>query len=95
MARQNEYSEEKQVKILRGKWIHFVEEGKMIPSTAISMIEKDKRFIEKPKAHWQYGIIFNRWNNIAVWFGTEERRNEYYDVLINVLQEEGAEIVQM
>lgn len=95
MAGQNEYREEKQVKILRGKWIHFVEEGISIPSTLITAIEKDKRFIEKPKAHWQYGIIFNRWNNIAVWFGTEERRDKYYDILIDKLQEEGAEIVQM
>lgn len=70
--------------------------------SGIESIEKDIRFIEKPKAHWEYGITVNK-NitptafipkvDISVWYITPETRDEELEKLLDKLKKEGINFI--
>lgn len=70
----------------------------------IECIEKKMRFVEKPSAHFQYGIIINggmepsmRYpkTNIEAWYERMEKRDERYDYLLEILTKYRIEVLQL
>ena len=70
----------------------------------IECIEKKMRFVEKPTAHFQYGIVINggmepsmRYpkTNIEAWYERIETRDERYEYLLEVLTEYRIKVLQL
>lgn len=70
----------------------------------IECIEKKMRFVEKPSAHFQYGIIINggmepsmRYpkTNIEAWYERMEKRDERYDYLLEILTKYRIKVLQL
>lgn len=91
-------------KRLKKTVINFSEEGIVISAYDLHTIEKDMRFVEHPKAHFEFGIIINKGlepgqfvkkADIAMWYMTEEVRDEKYERLLQLLKSEGLSIIQV
>lgn len=76
----------------------------IISAYDIHTIEKEIRFFEKPKAHFEYGIILNKnleenqyvtKSNIDCWFLKEEVRDKYWNELKKELGEKGLKILEI
>ena len=70
----------------------------------IECIEKKMRFVEKPTAHFQYGIVINggmepsmRYpkTNIEAWYERIETRDERYEYLLEILTEYRIKVLQL
>lgn len=70
----------------------------------IECIEKKIRFVEKPKARWQYGIVINggmepsvRYpkTNLEAWYEKEEKRDERYEYLLERLTEYKIKVITL
>ena len=68
----------------------------------IESIDKKERFIEHPRARWQFGIVINggiepscRYPKVDIeaWFEREETRDERYERLLETLEEFGFKIL--
>lgn len=84
--------------------IMFKEEGVMISSWDLHTMEKDTRFVEKPKAHWEYGIAINKGLNpsqfinktdIFFWYQKEEVRDEKFEKILEILKIEGLNVIEI
>lgn len=91
-------------KRLKKTVINFREEGIVISAYDLHTIEKDMRFVEHPKAHFEFGIIINKGlepgqfvkkADIGLWYMTEEVRDEKYKRLLQLLESEGLSIIQV
>ena len=91
-------------KRLKKTVINFSEEGIVISAYDLHTIEKDMRFVENPKAHFEFGIIINKGlepgqfvkkADIAMWYMTEEVRDEKYERLLQLLESEGLSVIQV
>lgn len=91
-------------KRLRKTVINFLDEGIVISAYDLHTIEKDMRFVEKPKAHWEFGISVNkglepsqfvRKVDISIWYLTEEVRDEKWDKLMTILESEGLSVINI
>lgn len=74
--------------------IYLKDFGVVLQLRGIESIEKDTRFIEKPRARFQYGITINKGIeptkfipkvNISVWFETEEERDKRFEKIMETL----------
>lgn len=84
--------------------INFKEEGVIISSWDLHTMEKDTRFVEKPKAHWEYGIAINKGLNpgqfinktdIFFWYQKEEVRDEKFEKILEILKVEGLNVIEI
>lgn len=84
--------------------IVFREEGLIISSWDLHTMEKDTRFVEKPKAHWEYGIAINKGLNpsqfinktdIFFWYQKEEVRDEKFEKILEILKIEGLNVIDI
>ena len=84
--------------------INFQEEGVIISSWDLHTIEKDMRFVEKPKAHWEFGITINKGltpnqyitkTDLSMWYNTEEVRDNKWDKLMELLKIEGLNVIEI
>ena len=84
--------------------LHFKEFGVTISAYDFHTMEYDMRFVEKPKAHWEFGITINKdltpgqfitKTNISFWFMTEEARDEKMEKLLEVLKENGLNVIEV
>ena len=91
-------------KRLKKTVISFQEEGIVISAYDLHTIEKDMRFVEKPKAHWEWGIAINKGlesgqikkkADIYMWYNSEEVRDEKYERLLKLLESEGLNIIEV
>lgn len=91
-------------KRLKKTVINFCEEGIVISAYDLHSLEKDMRFVETPKAHWEWGIAINKGlesgqfvkkADIYMWYNTEEIRNEKYERLLKLLESEGLSIIEV
>lgn len=91
-------------KRLKKTVINFSEEGIVISAYDLHTIEKDMRFVERPKAHFEFGIVINKGlepgqfvkkADIGLWYMTEEVRDEKYKRLLQLLESEGLSIIQV
>lgn len=91
-------------KRLKKTVINFSEEGIVISAYDLHTIEKDTRFVEKPKAHWEWGITINKGleagqfvkkADIFMWYNSEEVRDKKYDRLMKILESEGLNIIEV
>lgn len=79
-------------------------DGIMIDVFDIHSIEKDMKFVEKPSAHWVFGLVINKGVtpssfvkkvDVSVWYKTPELLEEKYDNLKKVLEEYGFSILKV
>lgn len=91
-------------KRLKKTVINFSEEGIVISAYDLHTIEKDTRFVEKPKAHWEWGITINKGleagqfvkkADISMWYESVEIRDKKYDRLMKILESEGLNIIEV
>ena len=70
----------------------------------IECIEKKERFVEKPKARWQFGIAINggieqsqRYpkTDLYAWYEKQETRDKRYEYLLTLLEEYGIKILRV
>lgn len=70
----------------------------------IECIEKKERFVEKPKARWQFGIAINggieqsqRYpkTDLYAWYEKQETRDKRYEYLLELLEEYGIKILRV
>lgn len=98
----NENQEEE--RRLRKMMIYFQEEGIVIPAYDLNTIEKDIRFVEKPKAHWEFGIIINKGlsqsqsvnkTDLSMWYMKEEIRDQKWERMMELLKSEGLNVIEI
>ena len=84
--------------------IHFEDFGLIISIWDLATITKDMRFVEKPKAHWQYGITINKDMEVSMrypvvdkslWFEDEYTRDMRYDKIVKTLDELGFKVISI
>ena len=84
--------------------IHFEDFGLVISIWDLASITKDMRFVEKPKAHWQYGITINKDMEVSMrfpivdkslWFDDEYTRDVRYDRIMKTLDELGFKVISL
>lgn len=84
--------------------IHFEDFGLIISIWDLATITKDMRFVEKPKAHWQYGITINKDMEVSMrypvvdkslWFEDEYTRDMRYDKIVKTLDELGFKVISL
>lgn len=84
--------------------VFFEDFGLSMSLFGIETIETDMQFVEKPKARWQYGITINKCmepsirfprTNISVWFEREEVRDERFSKVMEILEENGFNVIKM
>lgn len=82
--------------------VNFEDVGISMSLFGIESIEKDMRFLDKPKAHWEFGIVINKGVpqsmrfpkvDVEVWFNTEEVRDKRWDSIIETLKSEGVKVI--
>lgn len=82
--------------------IYLKDFGVVLQLRGIESIEKDTRFIEKPRARFQYGITINKGIeptkfipkvNISVWFETEEERDKRFEKIMETLVENKFKVI--
>ena len=71
---------------------------------SIESIETGMQFVEKPKAHWEYGIMINHAmepsirfpkTNVSVWFENEEVRDKRYADMLETLESFGFNMLEV
>lgn len=91
-------------KRLKKTVIHFSDDGIVISAYDLHTIEKDMRFVEKPTAHWEFGITINkglepgqfvRKTDVSLWYSTEEVRDEKWEKLMTILESEGLSVINI
>ena len=91
-------------KRLKKTVIHFLDDGIVISAYDLHTIEKDMRFVEKPTAHWEFGITINkglepgqfvRKTDVSLWYSTEEVRDEKWEKLMTILESEGLSVINI
>ena len=91
-------------KRLKKTVIHFSDDGIVISAYDLHTIEKDMRFVEKPTAHWEFGITINkglepgqfvRKTDISLWYSTEELRDEKWEKMMTILESEGLSVINI
>lgn len=91
-------------KRLKKTMINFEEEGISISAYDLHTIEKDMRFVEKPRAHWEYGITINKGllpgqhitkTDISMWYIDEEVRDEKMKKILEILESEGLNVINV
>lgn len=91
-------------KRLKKTVIHFSDDGIVISAYDLHTIEKDMRFVEKPTAHWEFGITINkglepgqfvRKTDVSLWYSTEEVRDEKWKKLMTILESEGLSVINI
>jgi len=96
--------EEEEPKRLKKLMINFQEEGISISAYDLHTIEEDMRFLEKPKAHWEYGITINKGltpgnfitkTDLSMWYITEKVRDEKMEKLLEILKTEGLSVIEI
>ena len=99
-----EEPDEDEPKRLKKTMINFGEEGIVISAYDLNCIEKDMRFVEKPKAHWEFGITINKGltpnqyitkTDLSMWYNTEEVRDNKWDKLMELLKIEGLNVIEI
>ena len=101
---EEEGSEKEDMEVRYTKAVVLLEDfGIMFPLYEISTIDKDMQFVERPKAHWQYGITINKGMdasiryprvNVSTWFEREEVRDESFDRIMKKLEENGFHVIK-
>lgn len=95
---------EEEKKRLSKTVLHFKDFGVTISAYDLHTIEPDMRFVEKPKAHWEFGITINKGltpgqfitkTDISFWFMTEEARDEKMERLLELLKAEGLNVIEV
>lgn len=85
-------------RLLKKPLISFKDEGVIIGAYDLHTIEKDMRFVDKPKAHWEWGIVINKGLepsqfvkrvNLSMWYQSEVVRDKRYDRMVKLLKAEG------
>lgn len=91
-------------RILKRTVVSFRDEGIIMSVYDLHTIEKDMRFVEHPKAHWEWGIVINkglepsqfvRKTDVAMWYQSEAVRDQRYDKMLSTLATEGLTIVEI
>lgn len=99
----DEKDEEEEVRYSKSM-IHLEDFGIAMSLFGIESIEKDIKFVDKPKAHWEYGIIINKGmemsmrfprTDVAVWFFKEEVRDKRWDNIIEILKQNGTNVIDI
>jgi len=84
--------------------INFEDVGIFMSLYGIESLEKDVKFVEKPTAHWEYGIVINKGMeqsirfpkvDVGVWFIKEEIRDKRWSSMLKRLEEEGFKIIEV
>lgn len=97
-------SEDEEQKRLKKTMISFNEEGIVISAYDLNCIEKDMRFVDKPTAHWEFGITINKGLNpgqfinktdLSMWYMKEEVRDRKWDRLMELLKLEGLNVIEV
>ena len=93
--------DEEDEKVFR-RMIRLKDFDAVIPLFGIESIEKKNRFIEKPTARWQFGIVINGGIetsmrcpkvDICAWYETEELRDKRYEELMIQLDGLGIKVI--
>ena len=96
--------DEGQKKRLSKVMIDFKGEGVTISAWDLHTIEDDMRFVEKPKAHWEFGITINKGLNpsqfinktdLSIWYSSEELRDQKRERLLEILKAEGLNVIEV
>lgn len=99
-----EMYEEEEKKSLSKTVIRFKGENIIISAYDLHTIETDMRFVEKPKAHWEFGIVINKGLNpgqfvnktdLSMWFQREEVRDKRFEEMVKTLTEEGLNVIEV
>ena len=89
-------------KRLKKTMINFQEEGIVISAYDLTSIEKDMRFVETPKPHFEFGITINKGltpsqfiskTDLSMWYMKEEVRDKKWKHLIDLLEIEGLKVI--
>lgn len=84
--------------------LHFKDEGITISAWDLHTIETDMRFVEKPKAHWEFGITINKGLNpsqfinktdLSMWYLSEEVRDDKMTKMLEILKAEGLNVIDI
>lgn len=76
--------------------------GVTMPLYSLDSIEKDERFVDRPKAHFEFGIVINRGMlpsvrcprvDVEIWYNTVEKRDERLAEIIENLEKEGVKVI--
>lgn len=99
-----EEPEDDEPKRLKKTMINFGEEGVIISAYDLNSIEKDMRFVDKPTAHWEFGITINKGltpgqfinkTDLSMWYMKEETRDAKWDRLMELLKLEGLNVIEV
>lgn len=95
-------SEDDDSKLLKRTMIHFRNEGVSISAYDFHTIEKDLRFVEKPHAHWEFGIVINKGleqrtekNDLSMWYMKEETRDDKMEHIMEILKIYGLKVIEI
>lgn len=84
--------------------LHFKSEGITMTAWDLSTIEPETRFVEHPRPHWEYGIVINKGltpgqfiqkTDLYIWYRNEEMRDRKMKHLLEVLKENGMNIIEI
>ena len=84
--------------------LHFKDEGITISAWDLHTIETDMRFVEKPKARWEFGITINKGLNpsqfinktdLSMWYLSEEVRDDKMTKMLEILKAEGLNVIDI
>lgn len=84
--------------------LHFKSEGITMTAWDLSTIEPEMRFVESPRPHWEYGIVINKGltpgqfiqkTDLYIWYWNEEMRDRKMKHLLEVLKENGMNIIEI
>lgn len=84
--------------------LHFKSEGITMTAWDLSTIEPEMRFVESPRPHWEYGIVINKGltpgqfiqkTDLYIWYRNEEMRDRKMKHLLEVLKENGMNIIEI
>lgn len=97
-------NEDEGKKRLSKTMLHFKDEGITISAWDLHTIETDMRFVEKPKAHWEFGITINKGLNpsqfinktdLSMWYLSEEVRDDKMSKMLEILKAEGLNVIDI
>lgn len=96
--------DEEEKKRINKTVINFREEGIVISAHDLHSIEKDMKFVDHPKAHFEYGIVINKGLNqsqfinkidLSLWYMTEGVRDKKFERLMEILKTEGLNVIEI
>ena len=100
---ENEEGDEEDDMLIK-RMIYLTQFNMAINIYGIETIVKGRRFVEKPSAHFEHGIVINkgmepsmRFPNVDIeaWFLDEEYRDIQYQSLLEKLEENGFDILSV